>query len=165
MNTTIKNIPEVKETLLKKLHVANENRGLWYFYLLKNAYEKGYDIEELARRGIREVGHTNCVRFPDTTDLKTMVDAFMGDEVNRKLFDMEVVKEEEDAIHIEFHYCPMCGMWTKCCDDQNFIEKICDIAMDVDRGLFDTYDCFEFELGKTICQGNDTCQVCIRKTK
>ena len=89
----------------------------------------------------------------------------MGDSVNRKLFDMEVVSEDENEVHIEFHYCPMCGQWIKTTDDQAFIEKICDIAMDVDRGLFDMYDCFEFELGRTICQGHSTCEVCIRKTK
>ncbi len=163
--STIKNIPAVKDPLIKKLHAANENRGLWFYYLLKNAHEKGYDIEEIARRGIRAVGHSNRENHPDTTDLKTMVDSFMGDSVNRKLFDMEIVSETEDEVHIEFHYCPMCGQWIKTSDDQEFIEKICDIAMDVDRGLFDMYDCFEFELGKTICQGHDTCQVCIRKTK
>ena len=134
--STIKNIPAVKDPLIKKLHAANENRGLWFYYLLKNAHDKGYDIEEIARRGIRAVGHSNREN-----------------------------QSAEDEVHIEFHYCPMCGQWIKTSDDQEFIEKICDIAMDVDRGLFDMYDCFEFELGKTICQGHDTCQVCIRKTK
>lgn len=160
---TIKNVPAVNDELIKKLHKANENRGLWFYYLLKTAHDKGYDIEKVARKGIREVGRSNKARHPDTTDLKTFVESFMGDEVNRKLFDMEVMSEDENEVHIDFHYCPMCGAWTKISDDQEFIEKICDIAMDVDRGLIDMYDSFEFVLGKTICQGNDTCQVCIRK--
>ena len=109
--SAITNIPAVKDPLIRKLHTENENRGLWVYYLLKNAYDKGYDIEEFARKGIRAVGHSNRASHPDTTDLKTMVDSFMGDEVNRKLFDMEIVSESDEEVHIEFHYCPMCGQW------------------------------------------------------
>ena len=158
----IKNLPAVNDELIVKLKKANENRGIWYYYLLKIAQDKGYDIEDFARKGIRDVGRSNRYRYPDTDDLKTFVGAFM-DDINKKLFDMELKSIDGKEARIDFHYCPMTGAWTKLTDDQEFIEKICDIAMDVDRGLFDTYDCFEFSLGKTICQGHDTCEICIRK--
>lgn len=160
----IKNLPTINEELLNALRVANENRGIWYYYLLKTAQDKGYDIEDFARKAIRKVGQSNRPLYPDTDDLKTFVDAFMND-ISKKLFEMELISMDEEKAHIDFHYCPMAGAWIKLTEDQEFIEKICDIAMDVDRGLFDTYDCFEFSLGKTICQGHDTCEIFISKKK
>ena len=158
----IKNLPTIDDELIVKLRKASENRGLWFFYLMKEAHVKGYDIEDFAHKAIREVGHSNRPKYPDTDDLKVFVEHFM-DDINRRLFEMELVSLDENEAKIDFHYCPMCGMWTQLTEDQEFLEKICDIAMDVDRGLFDTYDCFEFSLGKTICQGNDTCEIRMRK--
>ena len=158
----ITNLPTIKDDLILKLRKASENRGMWYYFLLKTAQDKGYDIEDFARKAIRAVGRSNRSKYPDTDDLKTFVDAFM-DETSRKMFEMELVSFDGKEARIDFHYCPMTGAWTKITDDQKFLEKICDIAMDVDRGLFDTYDCFEFSLGRTICQGHGTCEICISK--
>ncbi|MDR1932013.1 MAG: L-2-amino-thiazoline-4-carboxylic acid hydrolase [Spirochaetales bacterium] len=158
----IKNLPTVNDDLIVKLRKASEDRGLWYYYLLKTARDKGYDIENFARKGVRAVGRSNRPKYPDTDNLEIFVKAFM-DDINKNLFEMELTSMKDGEAHIDFHYCPMCGAWTQLTDDQEFIEKICDIAMEVDRGLFDTYDCFEFSLGKTICQGHETCEICIKK--
>jgi len=160
----IKNLPSVDDELIVKLRKANENRGLWYYYLLKTAKDKGYNIEEFARKAIRKVGQARKGQYPDTDDLKVFVEAFM-DDINKNLFEMELIYINDKEAKIEFHYCPMTGMWTKLTEDQKFLEQICDIAMDVDRGLFDEYDCFDFVLGKTICEGNDTCELYIKKVK
>jgi len=160
----IKNLPAIDEELIVKLRKANENRGLWYYYLLKTAKDKGFDMEKLARKGVRKVGQSRKPDYPDTTDLKTFVKAFMGD-IDKKLFEMELISMDDKEARIEFHYCPMTGIWTKLTEDQEFIEQICDIAMDTDRGLFDKYDCFEFSLGRTICGGHDTCEIFIKKVK
>lgn len=158
----IKNLPTINDDLLNSLRKASENRGIWYYFLLKTAQDKGYDIEDFARKAIRKVGQSNRPLYPDTDDLDTFVNAFM-DDTNKRLFEMELKSMDDNKANIDFHYCPMAGAWTKLTEDQGFIEKICDIAMDVDRGLFDTYDCFEFSLGKTICQGHETCEIFISK--
>ena len=158
----IKNLPTIDEELITKLREASENRGTWFYFLLKAAHDKGYDIEKFARKGIREVGHSRHPQYADTDDLKVFLDSFMG-EIDKKLFEMELVSFDGTEAKIDFHYCPMCGAWTKLTGDQKFIEKICDIAMDDDRGLFDTFENFEFSLGKTICQGHDTCEIYIKK--
>ena len=44
----IKNLPTIDDELIVKLRKASENRGLWFFYLMKEAHEKGYDIEDFA---------------------------------------------------------------------------------------------------------------------
>ena len=43
----------------------------------------------------------------------------------------------------------MCELWQKVTDDQDMIALLCDIAMEVDRGLVDTYPEFTLRLGKT----------------
>ena len=35
--------------------------------------------------------------------------------------------------------------------------------MEGDRGIISTFDAFEFELGKTIADGNDICEIRITK--
>jgi hypothetical protein len=47
--------------------------------------------------------------------------------------------------------------------DEKKIEKLCDIAMDGDRGIISTFPKFEFELGDTISKGGRCCQLTIRK--
>ncbi|MDR1533597.1 MAG: L-2-amino-thiazoline-4-carboxylic acid hydrolase [Planctomycetota bacterium] len=158
----ITNLPTVKDDLILKLRRASENRGVWVYFLLKTAHDKGYDIEDFARRAIRALGRANRSQYPDTDDLRTFVAAFMA-ETPQKLFEMELIRLDDREARIDFHYCPMCGAWTRLTRDQRFLEKICDIAMEVDRGLFDTYDCFEFSLGKTICQGHGVCEITIGK--
>jgi len=163
----IKNIPSINEEHLNNLRAASQNRGLWYYQLLKEAQRRGVDID-FARQGIREVGHLNGhTKFPKTSNLREFIKAFMS-ETPRKMFEMELISLTDTEAHIEFHYCAMCAMWQnfeKENMDTDFIPYICDIAMEVDRGMFDTYDCFEFTLGDTIAAGKKTCQLCIRMVK
>ena len=75
--------------------------------------------------------------------------AFLNDH-NIKQFHMELVSLTDDEAVVHFHYCPMCGAWTKLTDNEKEIGMICDCAMDVDRGVFDLYEHIGFKLEKAI---------------
>lgn len=161
----IKNYPTIDNKFITSLRKGSEKRGFWYYFLMKEAKDRGLDIN-FARKGIRRIGRMNGEKkYPKTDDLREFVDAFMAD-IPRQLFEMELVSINDNEAKIEFHYCPMCGAWKQLeaeGADSEFLAQICDIAMEVDRGVFDVHDNFEFILGDTIASGCDTCQICIRK--
>jgi hypothetical protein len=77
---------------------------------------------------------------------------------------MDVTTTDEE-LKIDFHYCPLVAAWKKLTNDETRISALCDIAMDGDRGIISKFDKFTFELGDTIANGKDTCQVLIKKVK
>ena len=78
---------------------------------------------------------------------------------------MEVAAVDEDRLNLRYHYCPLVNAWQKlgCTDDE--IRRLCDIAMDGDRGIADSMG-YQFELTKAIARGDDVCTVnFLRKDK
>ena len=69
----------------------------------------------------------------------------------------------------ELQRCKRCGRmlfrgeWTPY--DEKKIEKLCDIAMDGDRGVRSAFPKFTFELGETIAKGGKVCEIVIRKSR
>lgn len=138
-----------------------EHRALWLYYLLEEAKKKGHvDWEEL-RGAIRKCGvyqgkdlHTacgadnSCVRFKNTW----LPDSCLA------LFDMEIVRLDEDHLHIDYHYCPLVKAWQKLgCSDEE-IARLCEIAMDGDRGIADSMG-YTFQLDTAIARGDSVCAV------
>ena len=96
--------------------------------------------------------------------MKEFSTVFAG-ETSRAVFEMEVVKADEEGYHLDFHYCPLVVAWQKLGATQEEIEHLCDIAMDGDRGVAAQFPDFEFSLGKTIAEGEHICQIRFDKRK
>lgn len=154
----IKNESTIQDTLTKELRAANETRGLWYYLLVKSAGKYGLDEEEFARGAIRKLGNLYRKNYPDTDSVPEFMGAFLTDQ-NIKQFHMELVSLTDEEAVVHFHYCPMCGAWTKLTDDEKELGMICDCAMDVDRGVFDLYEHIGFRLEKAIGCGDDVCEL------
>ena len=82
-------------------------------------------------------------------------------EVDRKEFEMEL-DNRADEIHIDFHYCPLVSAWQKIGCDEERISKLCDMAMDGDRGIVATNG-LKLDLMETIADGYPTCKMLIHK--
>jgi hypothetical protein len=80
-------------------------------------------------------------------------------ETSRGVFEMEVVKADEEGYHLDFHYCPLVSAWKKLGANPEEIKQLCDIAMDGDRGIAEQFPEFEFSLGETIAGGHPVCQI------
>lgn len=154
----IKNEAKINDTLSQEIRKANETRGMWYYEMVKAAGRYGLDEEEYARGAIRKLGNLYRQNYPDTDSLSEFMGAFMNDQTIKQ-FHAELVSLTDEEAEVHFHYCPMCGAWTKLTDDEAEIAKICDCAMDVDRGVFDLYDHIGFRLGKAIGTGDDYCEL------
>jgi hypothetical protein len=153
-----KNETSINDALSREIRAANETRGLWYFMLLKSAARYGLDLETYAHGAVRKVGQYYRKRNPDTESIPEFIGAFLSEHVTKQ-FHAELASLTDEEAIVHFHYCPMAGMWQKLSNDGKLIEKICDCAMDVDRGLFDLYEHIGFELVHSIVSGHDVCKL------
>jgi hypothetical protein len=159
----ITNNPTIKDEKTVDLRNAIEHRATWFYFLVDEAVKRGVDID-FARKAIFNCGCFHGENnYPKTNSIKEFAEAFANQNV-RNIFEMDV-KTTDEALNIEFHYCPLVAAWKKLTGDETLIGNLCDIAMDGDRGIISKYDDFEFSLGDTIAKGNKTCQVCIKKVK
>ena len=74
------------------------------------------------------------------------------------VFEMDILRCDDDHLDIDFHYCPLVKAWQKqgCSDEE--IRKLCDHAMCGDRGIAESFGC-KLDLPATIARGDETCQI------
>ena len=153
---------EHEEILVREVRKAIEHRATWMYLLLKEARNRGLDWDAFARPAIWSTG---CLggqkrrdKMKDPGSLVEFANVFAGD-TSRKVFEMEVVKQDETGYHLDFHYCPLVSAWEKLGASPEEIQQLCDIAMEGDRGTADQFPAFDFSLGKTIAEGEPVCQI------
>lgn len=159
----IKNVPSIKNERTEELRQAIEHRATWMYFLIDEAEKRGVDVQ-FARDAIHRCGCFHGEKkFPRTEDMKEFASAFASEQI-QKVFEMDV-NVTDDEFNIKFHYCPLVAAWKKLTNDETKMSRLCDIAMDGDRGILSTFDKFTFHLGNTIANGSDTCEVSIKKNK
>ena len=153
---------ELDEKVVQEVRKAIEHRATWMYFLLKEARERGLNWDEFARPAIWTTG---CLggqgrrgKMADPDSLAEFTTIFAG-ETSRKVFEMEVVAQDEERYYLDFHYCPLVKAWEKLGASPEEIQQLCDIAMEGDRGTADQFPAFEFSLGKTIAEGEGVCEI------
>lgn len=131
----------------------------------RRSSKKGIEWEELGRKAIFQCGcfHGDN-RFEKTENLKQFAKQF-ANELYKKIFEMEIVESTDETFVVKFHYCPLVAGWLKQTNDVKYIEKLCDIAMEGDRGIVSTFENFKMELHETIASGGNFCRIEIKKIK
>ncbi len=160
---TIKNEATLSEPHVNDMRAAIEHRATWMYLLMDEARKGGLDWDDFARKAVLRCGrfHGDC-KFSKTDDLQAFGKEF-ANEMVKKIFEMDVVELSEDRFVVEFHYCPLVSGWKKQNADDKDIEQLCDIAMDGDRGIVETFPAFNFELQDTIAKGDKVCRIIITK--
>ncbi|MBV7275903.1 L-2-amino-thiazoline-4-carboxylic acid hydrolase [Clostridium sp. PL3] len=139
------------------------HRATWTGLTYTKAREAGKaeEVEKFIREAISETGlvqgteiKSNC-QNPES--VKCFAETFLTSNV-AKTFELEFKTKTEDRVDIEFHHCPLLKAWQDLGFDDATCEKLCDMAMDGDRGIAKAMG-FEFHLGDTIAKGCKTCQV------
>jgi hypothetical protein len=97
------------------------------------------------------------VQRSGTTSLKGLQEKLFTKSV-QMIFEMKILESTDDKLSVDFHYCPLVAAWQKlgCTDEE--IARLCDIAMEGDRGIAERFG-GRLELGDTIANGHSTCQV------
>ncbi len=156
-----RNFNDDREAL--ELRAASINRGKWVYMLVREALNAGMTWDDV-REAIRAAGaHKGYHDFPRTTDMREFARGFATGDLT-KVNDGEIPVLTDDEFVWEVHYCPMVEGWMQYTDDEQFIDKLCDACMEVDRGTMDSYG-WELELKETIGKGDGKCTICMRKKK
>ena len=160
--------PELDKKVVQEVRKAIEHRATWMYLLLKEARQRGLDWDEFARPAIWTTG---CLggqqrrgKMIDPDSLVEFATVFAG-ETSRAVFEMEVVAQDEERYHLDFHYCPLVSAWEKLGATQEEIQQLCDIAMEGDRGTADQFPAIDFSLGATIAEGEKVCEIRFDKSK
>jgi len=161
----IKNKPRtnVEDIEIQQLRAASINRGKWIYHIVKAGLEAGMKWDDI-REAIRKAGaYKGYHDFLRTADLKKFAKAFATDAL-KKTNDAEIPVLTDDEFVWEVNYCPLVEAWMQYTDDEEFIAKLCDACMEIDRGTMDTYG-WNLELKKTIAGGDGKCTICMQKKK
>ena len=159
---------EVDEIVVHEVRKAIEHRATWMYLLLKEARQRGLEWDDFARPAIWSTGclggQKRQTKMTDPDDLEEFASVFAG-ETSRAVFEMEVVAQDAERYHLDFHYCPLVSAWKKLGASEDEIQQLCDIAMEGDRGTADQFPAFEFSLGKTIAEDEGLCEIRFDKKK
>jgi len=156
----IKNTPKVKNPLIKAVRELLEHRALWLYFLCDEAEKNGINPEKFAPFAVKRCGlyqgglYRKASGGNSLVGLKKALFTFFA----RKVFEMKIVRCEDDALHIDFNYCPLLSAWQKQgCSDET-CAKLCGYAMCGDGGIAESFGAV-LELPQTIAKGADTCQI------
>jgi len=167
----IKNTTKKNGFLVRNLRNFFEHRALWLYLLCDEARKKGHKPETFAPAAIRRCGIYHGLRA--LTGLQNASEQAVANkrtgtckELKKKLFpfpgklifEMKFLKVSDDVFDVDFHYCPLIAAWQKqgCSDAE--MDKLCDWAMEGDRGIAEAFGC-ELDLKKTIARGDGVCQL------
>lgn len=159
----IRNVSTINDKHTEDMRGAIEHRATWFYLLLDEAEKSGAAWEELGRKAIGRCGvFHGSNKFTKTEDLQAFSKEF-ANELVQKIFEMDIVECTEDKFVVEFHYCPLVAAWLKLTDDEAKVDKLCDIAMDGDRGIVSEFPKFTFDLQESIAEGGEVCRIVITK--
>ena len=161
--------------LVRNLRNFFEHRALWMYFLVDEARKKGANPESFAPAAIRRCGIYHGMRALTGKDAAVqntggeggadnspqscrMLQKKLFPPAGKAIFEMEFLSLSDDAFDVNFHYCPLVNAWKKqgCSDEE--IDKLCDWAMEGDRGIAEAFGC-SLELKKTIAKGEGVCEI------
>lgn len=159
----IKNEPKkyVNDKEVNELRDQYFNRGMWFYKIVERAIEEGLDYD-FARKAIFNAGVWNGKnKFPKTNDIRVFAEYFMTDGVI-KANEGKLVQLTDNKLIVDVGYCPLVAAWQQFTNDEEKIALLCDISMEVDRGIMSTFG-WTLELDGTIGSGSNRCRLCMIK--
>lgn len=157
----VKNEPRIKTPLTVGIREQLEHRALWMYLLTDEAQKKGLAREDYVPDAIKRCGLYQGANLVEKggmgTSLKGLKKALFGFFAQR-VFEMDIVRCDDDHLDIDFHYCPLVKAWQRqgCSDEE--IAIMCDHAMCGDRGIGECFNAV-LDLPSTIAKGGETCQL------
>ena len=156
-----KNEAKIQNPTVDGLREICARRASTISYMIDEAKKRGLD-DQFARDAIyhygQDLGKEMYAGMEDPTDMLEFSKHF-GTGHHTDIYEMETVACDEEKLYIDFHYCPYVAEWIKQGRTPEEMPVLCEIAMEGDRAIGDTFPAFQFTLGKTIAQGCDVCQI------
>ena len=156
----ISNLPKRNNFILKAIRGTLEHRATWLYLLLKEAEKRGAAWEDIGYPAVRVCGHMHgreLVVLSGTNSLKGLKKKLFTLPA-QLIFEMKILESTDTKLSIDFGYCPLVAAWQKlCCNDEE-IQRLCDIAMEGDRGIAESFG-GKMALGGTIAGGDKKCRI------
>ena len=166
--SVIKNIANVVGEKIEVNRAQIQHRAMWLGLIYDEMIKAGIDAEPIIRRAIKRCGlmhgdafRARCGDPQSCTDFKKV---FLGSEssVGPQTFHMDNIEADHDNLSVDFHYCALIDAWKKLGFDDSTIAKLCDMAMDGDRGIAEAMG-MNLDIKETIAQGSPICKLHFHK--
>ena len=144
------------------LRGAMGHRATWTGLTYTKAREAGKaeEAEKFIRQAIFETGKISGSKLKaqcqNPENVTCFAETFLTPFINA--VEIEFKTKTADRVDLEFHYCPLLKAWKDLGFDDDTCEKLCDMAMDGDRGIAKAMG-YEFFLGDTIAKGCESCKL------
>lgn len=154
----IMNDPKLTDELTLAYRDGFIRRARWMKLLVDELKDTCDDWEVRARRAISKYGTENGERFkaqmknPGVGEFSN----FVGAGAARKIFEVEVLEQNDEHYFINFHHCPLVTGWQMEGCSPEEIRLLCDIAMDGDRACAAAAG-VHFDLISKIADGDPVC--------
>lgn len=160
----IVNVSKRNNYVIKSIRGTLEHRATWLYLLLKEAEKKGVKWEDIGYPATYACGNMQGKDFSEQAKTKSFkgLKKVLFTLPAQMVFDMKILECTDDTLSIDFEYCPLVAAWQKlgCTDEE--IARLCDIAMEGDRGIAESFG-GKMELGETIATGYKKCQIRFKK--
>ncbi|MHA1791532.1 MAG: L-2-amino-thiazoline-4-carboxylic acid hydrolase [Promethearchaeota archaeon] len=145
-----------------------EDRALWLYFIFKEI-ENEFGIkkaEAITRRAIWKYGELKDDRVGNPKTPEEFIEKHVKSS-NPEVFEKEIPETRSpDEKLFRMHYCALKNAWEKIDASEQYIDLLCDIAMDGDRARGKSG--LEIEVTKRMCDlvnKPDYCEVVIRYRK
>ncbi|MBM7867608.1 hypothetical protein GTO89_13265 [Heliobacterium gestii] len=148
---------------LETVRQAFQDRATWFYLLLDEAQAMGVDAETLAKKAIFRYGQMKGQAMEPTAEMEKLIAQFAR-PTSQAIFEMKIVEVTPEQAVIEFHRCPLVDAWRERhgCDVKE-TDRLCDWAVQGDRGIMACFPDFEFIPEKRIGAGDACCRMVFRK--
>ncbi|MDR2479524.1 MAG: L-2-amino-thiazoline-4-carboxylic acid hydrolase [Treponema sp.] len=159
---TFHNTPTLTDEVTTALRTQCAKRACTMALMLDEANAAGASGTEHARRAVYKYGEFGGqalkAKMKNPDDLEEFARHF-GIGLDADIYEMERLVQDSKRFYIDFHYCPYVAEWLRIGRKHEEIGELCEIAMEGDRAIGDTFSAFKFTLGETIAKGGKVCQI------
>lgn len=143
---------------------AMAGRAEYLYHILKTMDEAGIEnADEILKKAIYEVGKTWGKKLGDVKTPHEFWDKLLTDDL-RQILKLDWVRDDEDEVELHFHRCPLVWRWEQMNIEPGMIERLCNIARQVDYGNTESFG-FDLEMKTLLGKNEDRCTLVVRKKK
>ncbi|QGY42750.1 hypothetical protein GM418_03500 [Maribellus comscasis] len=161
----IKNTANVKGGLIDLNRNQIEHRAAWLAAIYEEAQRENVEINEIIRRSVKKIGLMHGegfkLKIPAPTNFEDFKRVFLNG-VAVKTFEMDKIKITGNELSVEFNYCPLVKMWQELGLSDKQCAKLCDLAMEGDRGIAERLG-LKLKIDGTIAEGQQSCKMIYSK--
>ena len=152
-----------QDILLEKVRSAIGDRALYLALLIRSFSTEipTEQVERLARNAIYEFGRLKGQKDQQTMTPDLWVDLHVSGG-GADVFNSQIIKTDKQSVQ-QMTYCPLMVAWQTLGCSESEMDKLCDIAMEVDRGRAD-YHGIPYSITERMAKGDACCRLVLKKT-